>query len=525
MNRLSQEQHVQLLFVILVSFVCMIYAMITNHIWEDFFITFKHSKNLVEGNGLVYHPGEPVHGFTSVINTLLPAFFYWITGKSLIASLWLYRVASIIALAVGGFFLLREIQRKNPDNLIVPVFFILFFAFQTKTVMFTTNGQEAGFMMLFLLPSIVFAFYGFKDNWRWAGICWAGLLYTRPDGAVYILLLAITSMLMSQHRSRDDVIAIIKAGLVCTVLYLPWFIGVWLYYGTPIPHTITAKAGLGPSFSQDIIVSLQTILSLVPKIGSLVFTPTYHHFGGWPYWVKVYAFLCWLVCFFYWLIPSEDKLGRFVSFLFSLLILYFSFLQFRGAVYPWYLPPAAIMGAFILISALFNVSRQFTSVYKPLTIAIASVFLLASVSVLVMTTKQIAVQQDVIENGHRTQIGLWLNKHKQENDSVFLEPLGYIGYFSNAKMLDWPGLVAPEVVAAEKNKSANSYENILRKLTPDWLVLRPYSLKPLTQSAWFNEHYKPVQVFDARKKLEQHKDIAGMGYLQYDAMFIILKKI
>lgn len=40
------------------------YAIYTDHAWEDFFITFRFSRNLVEGKGLVYQPGERVHGFT-----------------------------------------------------------------------------------------------------------------------------------------------------------------------------------------------------------------------------------------------------------------------------------------------------------------------------------------------------------------------------------------------------------------------------------------------------------------------------
>ena len=49
------------------------YALYTDHIWEDFFITFRHSENLARGDGLVYQPGERVHGFTSPLGVLLPA--------------------------------------------------------------------------------------------------------------------------------------------------------------------------------------------------------------------------------------------------------------------------------------------------------------------------------------------------------------------------------------------------------------------------------------------------------------------
>jgi len=523
-KNISAQQRVQILFVVLMVSTTLFYASVTGHIWEDFFITVKYSKNLVDGNGLVHYPGERVQGFTSVINTLLPALFYWISAKSLDVTIWLYRIASIAALTTGGLFFLREVLRQNPNNLLLPVFFSLLFAFEAKTVMFTTNGQEAGFMMLFLLPSIVFAFNGYKDNWKWAGLCWAGLIYTRPDAPVYMLFLVLAAAMFGRSRSKEEFLAIFKAGLICAALYLPWFIGMWLYYGSPVPHTITAKAGLSPDYGNDLINFIQTALSYLPKLGPSILSPTYHFFGGWPYWVKVYTFIVWLICFFYWLIPTQDRLGRFVSFLFALLNIYFSILQARMAVFPWYYPPAAVMSTFILSSAISNIdirlSRQHIFMYGT-----SLVFVFLSTTMYFMTVTQIQAQQNIIENDTRMQIGLWLKEHKKENDTVFLEPLGYIGYFSEAKMLDWPGLVSPEVVAVKGKKKLHHYLNIIKNLEPSWLVLRPYSLRILTQDEWFNRHYKPVKIFDARNRIVQlGDDFPGAGYLYFDAMFTVYKK-
>jgi hypothetical protein len=64
------------LFAVVAVLVPLLYALYTGHIWEDYFITFRHSQNLCEGHGLVYRPGERVHGFTSPLGTLLPALCY-----------------------------------------------------------------------------------------------------------------------------------------------------------------------------------------------------------------------------------------------------------------------------------------------------------------------------------------------------------------------------------------------------------------------------------------------------------------
>ena len=525
MRQFINNRNLQIFFVFTSFLMALIYIVTTNHIWEDFYITFRHSKNLVDGNGLVYQPGERVHGFTSVINTLLPALFYWLTGKSFILTIWLYRIVSIVALVAGGLFFLREIQKQNPNNFVIPLFFTLLFSFQIKMIMFATNGQEAGFMVLFLLPSIIFAFNGYKEHWKWAGICWAGLIYTRPDGPVYIMLLVIAAMILGQSKTKEELIAIAKAGIVCTIIYLPWFIGAWLYYGSPIPHTITAKSGMGGTFSTDIIYSLETIISNLPHIGIQIAEPTYFFFGDWPYWIKVYAFFSWIVCTIYWLIPSQDRLGRFVSLLYTLLVVYLSYLQFRGAVYPWYLPPAEVMAAFILCSAAYHISHKLTKSNAVPIYLINILLLYISSSIYFSSLSQIKVQQEVIETNHRKEIGLWLNKNKQVNDTVFLEPLGYIGYYSNAKMYDWPGLVSPKVVAAEKHKKAGQYAKIILALKPSWLVLRPNVIPALKQTNWFEKHYKATKIFDVSEEIKSYKNLSGKNYLYYDSIFIVYKKI
>jgi len=56
--------------------------------------------------------------------------------------------------------------------------------------------------------------------------------------------------------------------------------------------------------------------------------------------------------------------------------------------------------------------------------------------------------------------------------SVFLEPMGHIGYVSGLTVIDEVGLVAPEV-PKRRRKGAGWYTDIVRALRPDFLVVRP----------------------------------------------------
>src|SRR5438045_1514496 len=56
------------------------FALLTNHAWEDYFITLRSSRNLLQGNGLVYKAGDRLHTFTSPLGVLIPALCTWLAG-------------------------------------------------------------------------------------------------------------------------------------------------------------------------------------------------------------------------------------------------------------------------------------------------------------------------------------------------------------------------------------------------------------------------------------------------------------
>ncbi len=68
-----------------------------------------------------------------------------------------------------------------------------------------------------------------------------------------------------------------------------------------------------------------------------------------------------------------------------------------------------------------------------------------------MAAYQLKWQQQLIERNNREAIGLWLKENSESpKDTVFLEPLGCIGFYSNLKMLVFPGLSSPEMIAARR---------------------------------------------------------------------------
>src|SRR6266566_3956578 len=82
------------LIAFLVPFLCALaFSVAADHAWEDWYITYRSSKNLATGFGLVYDVGERVHSFTSPLGTLIPALIRLVSiGASDGVVLWLFRV-------------------------------------------------------------------------------------------------------------------------------------------------------------------------------------------------------------------------------------------------------------------------------------------------------------------------------------------------------------------------------------------------------------------------------------------------
>lgn len=139
-----------------------------------------------------------------------------------------------------------------------------------------------------------------------------------------------------------------------------------------------------------------------------------------------------------------------------------------------------------------------------------------------MAAVQMRVQEQIIEFGNRAKLGLWLKHQVAPDERVFLEPLGYIGYFSGAHMLDYPGLASPEVT--KLLEAGSTPTGIVVKLAPEWLVLRPGEAENLLANADIRSSYDLVRVFDVRSALDRYKGLAGLGYLRRDAVFLVFRR-
>ncbi len=504
----------------------LIFAWFTNHVWEDYYITLRSSRNLVEGHGLVFQPGERLHTFTSPLGVLLPALFTWLGGGNDTVALWLFRLGNAALLAATAGLVWR---RSVTLGLGAVGRFVLFglLLFDPKLTDYSINGMETAQLVFFTL-------------WLWSelerpdgprvlqlALAYAGLMWTRPDA--FILAGAITAPHLlrrwSPERSPGSVFPRLwKGALLGGALYAPWFCWAWSYYGSPVPHTIIAKASQTPAIGLAHLVLVPWNILRGQSMSDYLFLPANFLFGNWPDYLRGIVHVLVLIAGLSWLVPRLPPAGRRASLALVFGLLYLSTIM----VFGWYVPPWTALAAITLAIGADSLTRFFERTNRPAGAAAvrigAGVAVALQLSLLGAVAWQMRVQQDLIENHGRRQIGLWLKEHAAPGDTVFLEPLGYIGYYSQLKTYDFPGLSSREVVAGTR-AGDRTYSDVVKRLKPVWLVLRPLEIsrEGFLDSRVLDD-YEAIQAWDQRALLDAVPFLPGRTWLYFDAQFVVFHR-
>ncbi len=519
----------------------------TQHTWEDFYIAFRVARNWVRGLGVVYNAGERVQVFSSPLGVLLLGVADWVGGSgSESATINWFRGANIIALTTTSMLLWRS-AGAHFKHFVVALCTFGAVLLDAKAIDCAMGGMETGFFLLFLAFSL-WTLLSASPQRAWVtGAAFAGLLWTRPDAIVYILALLIGAVSFLPERDRLSrwslVSRLARASAVGAALYLPWLVWAWLYYGNPVPHSVAAKALVGEphhllQLAADALVFPVTLLFESTQAWRL-FSPAYVGVEEVPPALQVvWIALAWIASVA-WLVPMLRGPTRMLSFVGFCANFYL--LKVVPIASPWYFPPAAIM-AYLTIGL---VADQFFSYGKAQKVAF-SVTLSAAIAlqgiVFVATAKHTRLQQLVIEDGVRSRIGMWLNAHAcSASESVLLEPLGYVGYFSQLKMIDYLGLASEKMVALKRG-NRNEWATLphgarpdpaleldvewLDAFNPDWLVLRPAELKGglHVDQTRLLERYELKAVFDQTEVLRNAAIPFGKHTLGFYQTYWVLQR-
>lgn len=231
--------------ILLAMVVCVLSILTYNHLGEDAFISFRYTRNLVAGHGLVYNPGEWVEGYSNLLWVLVLAPFEAL-GIRLHVAARLLSVGLHAGCVVAAWWLARRVLPAKVPRLLVwwlPVAIVLepLLHYHSDRGLETVAWVALQFFALVLLV-------GGKSPWL-VGLIAALFVWTRPEGIGFAIALApavawsVRPNLLLPKPDRQTITRVI----VYLVLPVAFFVAQLLLrkvaYGSFLPNTVVAKSG------------------------------------------------------------------------------------------------------------------------------------------------------------------------------------------------------------------------------------------------------------------------------------------
>ncbi|MBN1372567.1 MAG: hypothetical protein JW987_11570 [Anaerolineaceae bacterium] len=456
-NRFSQ-QFFLIGYVLFVSLT--IYSLFSHWVYDDPFITYRYAENIKNGEGFVYNSGQRNLSTTSPLFAII---------LSVIGRLWdnlphLAVLIGSVSLALCGLLLYKLAVLYNTPvlgwvgPLLLPTFPLLL----------TTLSSETPLYLALILGSI----YTYeRKRYIWTGLLSALVILTRPDGALLPVILAAHYLLFIRKPIPW------KAVLVFLLISAIWFGFAWTYFGTPLPVTLVAKQNQG-----DMVISQRFLPGIV--------TTFQYYASEWGYRIAAtlailgaafvfkqrqwFLLLMWTVCYF----VAYSLLGV--------------------SRYFWYYAPL-VPGFIVLVGAglsvLWNLKSRFADNKRLLLVGIVIAGFAFVATVQIRDTWRAHLNFDKRMPVY-AQLGNWLRENTPENASVGALEVGAIGYYSRRVMIDFAGLIQPDV--AYQLTSDTTYEDAAIYATeqyhPDYVALS--ASFPRLRETLLMDACQLVQVFE-----------------------------
>jgi hypothetical protein len=397
------------------------------HPIDDAYITFRYARNLADGLGLVYNPGEWVLGTTAPLWALIlgGAYRLGLTDLPWVAT----AVSGVCDAATAAllFILARRIGWPSIGAALVG----LAWALNPMSIGFSTGGMETSLFVLLAILALTLA-----ATRRYVAVA-AGVsgmaTLVRPEGA----LLAAVVLGWAVLRARRQVLP----ALLCAGVPVAFAGGLLLHwYGSPLPHSMAAKqvaylpgwplenaaalliqAGL-PGWSTYWLASVPTALGLGLAALGL-------------------ATLAMLVRRGVMRLHAEQLAWQPYAAFAGLYLAFYVVAGLRGVrLFPWYLVP---MVPFYVLAAAAGLARLRPTAYAWLAAALV-VWQLPAID---WRQPLMPLGQDLGREHLYLSVGNELAASLPADAVIAAPEIGALGYASNLRVLDTVGLVSPAALA------------------------------------------------------------------------------
>ncbi len=403
---------------------------------DDAYISYRYARNLSEGAGPVWNPGQHVEGYTNFLWVAILAGLHKLGADIILSARWLGYALAVVA-AGATYVVTTQLIAGTPGRIAGFIAAILLCA-SGAWAMWATAGLEAPLFASLTLIAVTLHLRERprRDRVGWppaSGIMWAFVGMARADGVLFAGITGLFKLgdLVRQVRAAPKGMrlrafvfggghVVLWAGVFAAV-YAPYFIWRYNYYDWFFPNTYYAKVGSGlDQYDRGI----KYVLAFLQETGGwlLLLLPLAIAESA----VRRGAALYVLVLAGAWLgytaYVGGDSLLRY---------------RFIAPVLPLYYGVLAVTAVSIATRLRTAMPRQ-----RYVAEAIASVAVLASVAITLHPQAVDAwdTRGERRAVDERALIGRWLRDHLPSDTTVATIPVGALGYESRLTIVDMLGI-------------------------------------------------------------------------------------
>lgn len=414
-----------------------------NFLCDDAFISFRYTRNWIEGHGLRYNldAQPPVEGYSNFLWVLL-------MGPFAAAGIDLGVVARVLSALCGLLlcvWVTDHARRRFELNSTGALATGLFFATLPCTALWATGG-------LATMPSALLVFGVYErllgDPHRprgiAAGLFAAGAVLMRADGFVWITMLLAGGGLhwLWSGRERRLLRAALQTLGIAALVTAAHFLWRHSYYGEWLPNTARVKAGFSTFRLERGWNYLAQWWLTIPSIAVVLVLSMWRVRAAWRSALAVsLTVVMGAQAYALWIGGDFMPFGRLMFAAVPFLALMFAALMAR-----WQESSGKLAAVFAVVLLTGNTLACFDINPLPSSVRSRFHFRLSS-----PWQSEIAMRAAMVQRAQEwILLGRAMALFTEPSDSIVLSGIGAVGYHSRVRVFDRYGLVSPEVLASSK---------------------------------------------------------------------------
>ena len=455
---------------------------------DDALITMRHSKNLIQGEGLQFNQGERVMGSST------PLFSILVAGWGLVAPESMVSAGKAMGLVADvGVVLIIYFMAAATCGSYCAFIGACYYALNPLAAQWSVSGMETSVYVLLIIAALWLCE---KRRSGWSGLLAGGAVLARPDGLAVLGANAAYSILFIRRVPW-------RMLLMATVVVVPWLVFSVVYFGQMVPQSVVGKtAQAWPAYTT----------AMKESWGYLVTNP--------------YRLPFTVLAIVGVVVGWRRRSCRAVVIWSAAYIAGFTLT--RARMYAWYCVPVEMAGAVFLafgFSAIdtWATARSIGRAWAHRLLAVGRVAIIACMIGLSLFRVGIARQRlrlhtDYLNDTHRA-MGLWLHEDGQPDQKVAMGDIGYVGWFSGLHILDHAGLVSPDVLALKEKTGEGFVAAFLSEYRPDYYLYRTEYGGFLAQDVselFASEGYRHIERYPPVQDITRYGLMNGRKRAYYD---------